>query len=560
MKKLFLFVMIILPAALLSQTVSGLKVETVAGSASTVTFNVSWDKATLTTPWLDSMWVFVDYNKNGRMERLLISGGTLTEHTATKPGTGIFIPENDMGAWVYGDARTNTAGSFSAKVELYTKETDIIIAGACAYASSYPPVGKYISEMEIVFTGTPMYEIKLLHEDGFTVETIESGGTFLLPCSYTVSSFTDATGAPGIIQCLAPTGLSLTASPETICAGAPVTLTASATDAASYSLDGTNWQTEMAFEVTPTSTTHYTLYAQTAEGCVAILPNAAVVTVSVLSPGEIGNGVTSITAGAIPPNVTITNITAATSGSGNITYQWRRTGTSSAILTGSAAAYAIGNNVTNYGTAGTYYFNRYVKDAMCTWVAAAGTFTLNVEPGTITLCSKCCYTSSSTVSPVDCYVTTHAYPFVTSSGYSKVTWIGGSSTYLPGARSPYDGRANTNAIKTAGFTSTSGAVGICLSLGTGWYLPAYEELENMSTGANSSYRPYSGCYAAGTCPNLLANPNQQYWSSTEYTRNGGRQSEDTENFSNRVVCTYSTGGITYDPKTSIEPVRCVWRP
>jgi hypothetical protein len=137
MKKLLLFVMIILPTVLVAQnaTVSNLQVSPGSvGSPSTVTFDVRWDKATLTTPWLDSMWVFVDYNKNGRMERLLVSGGTLTEHTATKTGTGIFIeePNNDKGAWVYGDARTNAAGSFSAKVQLFTKETDIVIAGACA--------------------------------------------------------------------------------------------------------------------------------------------------------------------------------------------------------------------------------------------------------------------------------------------------------------------------------------------------------------------------------------------------------------------------------------------
>jgi hypothetical protein len=231
MKKLLLLAMIILPSALLSQTVSGLKVMPGApGSASTVTFDVSWDKATLTTPWLDSMWVFVDYNKNGKMERLLISGGTLTEHTATKTGTGIFIPENDMGAWVYGDARTNAAGSFSAKVQLFTKETDIIIAGACAYASSYPPLGQYVSDMEIVFTGTPMYEITLVHENGFTFETIESGGTFLLPCSYTISSFTDATGAPGVLSCIPSTDIyNLTVSATTYCAG----------DAVTFALDNT---------------------------------------------------------------------------------------------------------------------------------------------------------------------------------------------------------------------------------------------------------------------------------------------------------------------------------
>jgi hypothetical protein len=209
MKKLLLFAMIILPSMLSAQTVSGLKVETAAGTPSTVTFDVSWTAASLTTPWLDSMWVFVDYNQNGKMTRMLISGGTLTAHSANPPtlqsphaGTVLKIADNDKGVWVVGDARTNT--SFSATVQLYTDETTI--AGACAYASSYPPVGQYVSASEIVFSGTPWYEITLVHEDGVTFETIASGSTFLLPCSYTVSSFTDATGAPGIIKCMPMVG------------------------------------------------------------------------------------------------------------------------------------------------------------------------------------------------------------------------------------------------------------------------------------------------------------------------------------------------------------------
>jgi hypothetical protein len=110
--------------------------------------------------------------------------------------------------------------------------------------------------------------------------TVEAGSTFLLPCSYTISSFTDRTGAPGIINCFAPTSLTLTASPETICAGESATLTALADNAVAYSLDGTNWQPETDFNETPTSTTAYTLYAKTAEGCVATKANAAAVTVN----------------------------------------------------------------------------------------------------------------------------------------------------------------------------------------------------------------------------------------------------------------------------------------
>jgi hypothetical protein len=129
-----------------------------------------------------------------------------------------------------------------------------------------------------------MYEITLT--DGNTFETIESGGTFLLPCSYTVSSFTDATGAPGIFNCPEPTGLTLAPSPAVICNGESTTLTASATGAVAYSLNGTDWQPETDFNETPLSTTAYTLYAKTEAGCSVSVANVATVTVG--QPGADG--------------------------------------------------------------------------------------------------------------------------------------------------------------------------------------------------------------------------------------------------------------------------------
>jgi hypothetical protein len=264
------------------------------GSPSTVTFDVEWDRADLNlkTLWLDSIWVFVDYNKNGKMERLELSGGTLTAHSANTvtpsplspaAGTVIKLDGNDKGVWVVGDARTNAAGgfAFSATVQLYTKETDITIAGACAYASSYPPVSNWLSEVKLGFTGTPMYEITLTPSGGGTTITVEAGDSFLLPCSYTVSSFTDATGAPGIINCMPPTNLKFTPSMAAICAGATVTLTASADGAASYSINGTDWYASPVFEGSPVSPTSYTLYAKNAEGCVGSAADAAVVTITV---------------------------------------------------------------------------------------------------------------------------------------------------------------------------------------------------------------------------------------------------------------------------------------
>jgi uncharacterized protein (TIGR02145 family) len=163
--------------------VSNLAVST--GSPTTVTFNVSWDKndTNMPTLWSDTVWVFVDYNDAGVMKRLPVTDASVSAGTVTK------IPGNDKGVWVAGDARTND--SFSATIQLFTEIKDV--AGACAYASNYPPVGKYIGTNEIQFTGTAPYTVML---EGVP-EPQTAGSYYIAPG--TIASFTDKTGAPGII-------------------------------------------------------------------------------------------------------------------------------------------------------------------------------------------------------------------------------------------------------------------------------------------------------------------------------------------------------------------------
>jgi hypothetical protein len=532
-----------------------------AGTPSTVTFDVSWDKADMPSFWLDSMWVFVDYNKNGKMTRMLITGGTLTEHSAIKAGTGIFIEENPMGAWVYGDARTN--GSFSATVQLYTDEPTV--AGACAYASSYPPLGNWIDDTKIAFSGTPMYEITLTPSGGGAAETVEAGSTFLLPCDYTMSSFTDATGAPGRL-CLKPAIYTLLSSGTVICSGSGVAFALEETEpGVRYQLLRNNSAVsevvigdggfgiflDLFTEVGTYLFTEVGTYtAQTVadgvyceslmDGVIAVTANPAVL------PGEIVTATTSAMAG-IDPNVTIESLTDATGGSGNITYQWRRTGTSSATLTGSAATCTIGSTA----DAGTYYFNRYAKDAACDWVAATGTYTLNLDMP-ITLCEECCWDGDAASTWVDCYVTTYAYPFDKAATHTRVGWNGyGYPNYYENATSDRNGRANTEAIST--YTPVS-AVGLCKALGPGWYLPAYEELLNMSR-AEEKYSPLNGHPGK----RLLETPFYFYWSSTEFSNNDGRVMVSNSTGFATIVETVGimSGG---DKQSSLYNVRCAWRP
>ncbi|MDR3180768.1 MAG: hypothetical protein LBT61_02440 [Prevotellaceae bacterium] len=192
MKTKIFIALLLCPIVLWAQ--NGVTVSNLMVNAGTVTFNVSWNKNAMPVAiWSDTVWVFVDYNDAGVMKRLPVIDAGASAGTVTK------IPNNDKGVWVAGNARS--AGSFSATIRLLTATANI--AGACAYASNYPPVGEYISGTEISFTGTPMYDILLANSSGEST-TVKSGDTFLLPCDYTLTSFSDATGAPGIMKCTTP--------------------------------------------------------------------------------------------------------------------------------------------------------------------------------------------------------------------------------------------------------------------------------------------------------------------------------------------------------------------
>jgi hypothetical protein len=222
MKKNLLLIMLCIPVVLAAQngvTVSGLAVD-----AGTVTFNVSWDKNNPDMPplWSDSVWVFVDYNDAGVMKRLPVTDATVSAGTVTK------VPNNDRGVWVIGNARTND--SFSAKVELFTEIKDV--AGVCAYASNYPPVGKYMSASNISFTGAPDYKVILERIDKSTyTATVGKDESLLMPSGETILSFTDKTGAPGTFACIHSTVYDLKVSASGFCTGdAGVTFALSGTE------------------------------------------------------------------------------------------------------------------------------------------------------------------------------------------------------------------------------------------------------------------------------------------------------------------------------------------
>ncbi|MDR2448468.1 MAG: hypothetical protein LBD52_00725 [Prevotellaceae bacterium] len=242
-----LLLLLFCPLALAAQsngvTVSGLNVD-----AGTVTFNVSWNKTTMPVSlWSDSVWVFVDYNNAGKMERLpLLPGATLTATSTPGVGRVEYAANNVQGVWVVGNARSN--GSFSATVQLLAATATVV--GACAYASNYPPVGEYTTSSQLSFTGTPMYDI-VIEDAGGKTDTRESGRVFTIPPDYTLKSFTDRTGAPGIIKCMPMSGgINFKWAPPEVSKGQPATYTLLASTSgfcagnaagAGFSLSGTEY-------------------------------------------------------------------------------------------------------------------------------------------------------------------------------------------------------------------------------------------------------------------------------------------------------------------------------
>jgi hypothetical protein len=149
-----------------------------------------------------------------------------------------------------------------------------------------------------------------------------------------------------------------------------------------WNIGGTSTTTTTNTITTPalTTTTTYTVQVTNANNYTGPVSDIGTITVYPnFSAGSITTNTITTPAGK-DPDVTIGNSSVASGGNGSITYQWRRSGTSSATLTGSASTYSIGSQSANYSTAGTYYFRRYAHDGLCntSWVASTGTYTLTV--------------------------------------------------------------------------------------------------------------------------------------------------------------------------------------
>ena len=281
--RLAMTALLLWPMVLAAQ--NGITVSNLIMDAGTVTFSVNWKNTGMPAIWSDTAWVWVDYNTAGTMTRLpLAPGATLTATSAPGVAKVMEVSGNNKGVWVVGNARD--AGSFSATVRLLTATATA--AAACVYASNYPPVGQYTTGTNISFRGTRPYDVVLKHTDGSTTVTQVTGGSYSMPAGYTLQSFTDKTGAPGVLKCTSaalPTVTSSTGGSR--CGAGTVTLMASSSGAVIdwYSaasgetllLSGNNTYTTSSIS---TSTTYYAQARNSSSGCLSAARTAVLATIN----------------------------------------------------------------------------------------------------------------------------------------------------------------------------------------------------------------------------------------------------------------------------------------
>jgi hypothetical protein len=224
------------------------------------------------------------------------------------------------------------------------------------------------------------------------------------------------------------------------------------------------------------------------------------------------------------------------------------------------------------------------RSATVTFTSGDLTATVAVTQEVIqtTVCTQCLW-DGETEAWVDGRVTTKNYPFDDATVETDVHWAGVDSWQnwtQQNANSDRDGRANTAKINAL----PGSAVQICKDLGEGWYLPAYEEMYNLSTasptwGGLMGKSPLNERAAAGLIvapvverrdgDNVIQPASILYWSSTEFGEQEGERlvysnKEEAETLGNEHSCAVTCtciGNSPYTYKTNGNILlQCAWRP
>ena len=437
----------------------------------TVKFKVSWSSRDANHR--SKVWLLVDYK---RIKGNAYTGDWLRAGIDVLPtanaGTVSLESGNDKGFWLQG-----TDGAFAATVTVpvtvdftgYSKSF-----GWCGVASDRPPHAVETSGHYALY-GTKPFIIQT-HPTNNSNTVTENSNTY----SGCIYGLTDATGCPGDPPAL-PAITSLTPSPATICAGQPATLTASASNAASYSLSGSTWQTASTFAVSPTASTYYIIYIKSAAGCTASKANAARVTVH--------------TASTAPTTLAASTATVCANGAVTLTASGGTLGTaasyqfgtgSSTLSTGTATTYVVNP------TATTTYWVKIVTTSACAAPAGTPTRAITVRPN---FASGAIATTGQTI----CYgasVNTIGSTTAASGGDGTISyqWYNDSSSITGATATTYSPDAYKSNAGTHTFTrrAKDNTCNTTLTAATGSWVLVINALPATPTGASTNTRCGTG--------------------------------------------------------------------
>jgi hypothetical protein len=282
------------------------------------------------------------------------ASGTTTANTYTwivgggAPQTttsGSYSPSVALGSTTYSVTVTNAAGCTSAAA---TGTITVNALPTSLSLSSATICNGQSATLTASVTNAAYYSIDNTNWQTATTFSVNPTATtyYTLYVKSTAGCTATKANAATVTVNPVPTSLSLTSA--TICNGQSATLTASTTNAASYSLNGSTWQTATTFVVSSTATQTYTLYAKSSAGCTASKTSAGSVTV-VATPATPN---LTATDGTICEGSAITFTAAGGSGSytwsGDVSAANGNSAQSSGTVAGEYAA-----TVSSYVTSGT---------------------------------------------------------------------------------------------------------------------------------------------------------------------------------------------------------------
>jgi uncharacterized protein (TIGR02145 family) len=333
---------------------------------SEVTFSVTMSPATPT-------WVFVDYTTNPHNPESM-SRATFTSATFNPPAGGTFSASGTSTAEGQGFWLTNSA-TVTAKLKNVSSQFSW-----CAYAINVPPNAEVKAGGGYTLRGTRPFTIN----NSITVDSYDFGsGT----C---IATITDLTYNPAGFLRTPPMTVTATA-PATVCAGTPITFTATATGGTTTDMTYT-WKVGAAPAATTTANTYsptvsagstYSVTVTNANGCVSAAATGtitvhAVPTVITTNPAAIcGTGAVTLTATASGGTTTA------------MTYTWK--------VGAAAAQTTTANTYSPTVSAGSTYSVTVTNANGC--VSAAATGTITVAPAltqTNPTAQSICYNATAT--------------------------------------------------------------------------------------------------------------------------------------------------------------------